>query len=194
MSTHAFIGIVKRDKIRYISLHHDGYIGYAGNILQQHYNTKSKVSKLIDLGGLDSIFPKLKQCILLSEGDSGKEVQTCHFTDFPTQEFTYVFYDGRWLFHNRTENYVDLTDALEEIKQLEIIEAAIEGLKDYHRCLKGSTINKGALVSSQNKIIFWITEINVPDTGNRQLDYEKVKNQVEYYTNQFQTILNNEEQ
>lgn len=47
---------------RGISLHFDGNIEFAGQILKKHYTTDFKVKKLIALGNLESLAPTLKKC------------------------------------------------------------------------------------------------------------------------------------
>ena len=59
-----------------------------------------------------------------------------------------------------------------------VLQAAIEGLREHYPCLCDE-----ALVSRIKAAV----NVNVPDTGNHQLDYEQVRDQVERLANQIET-------
>ena len=57
MATRARIGILQ-DDLSVLSVYHhwDGYPEWLGVTLEEHYNTKEKVSKLIDGGNMSSCY------------------------------------------------------------------------------------------------------------------------------------------
>lgn len=55
MSTNAAIGIRENGIIRVVYCHWDGYPEYVGAILYGHYNSISKIKKLLALGSLSSL-------------------------------------------------------------------------------------------------------------------------------------------
>ncbi len=56
MSTNAMIYAKQEDdSVKGVYLHWDGYPGYAGDILLNHYTNDAKVQKLISLGNLSSL-------------------------------------------------------------------------------------------------------------------------------------------
>ena len=56
MATRSRIAIENQDgTVTSIYCHHDGYIGYNGNVLQNHYNQREKVEALIALGDISSL-------------------------------------------------------------------------------------------------------------------------------------------
>lgn len=61
MSTHACIAIkMSKESIRWIYLHCDGDLNFAGKTLANHYLTKDKVRQLIMLGDLSSLHRRLE--------------------------------------------------------------------------------------------------------------------------------------
>ena len=56
MSTRSRIAIEKQDgTVESIYCHFDGYLSNNGEILQNHYSTKDKMEKLIELGDISSL-------------------------------------------------------------------------------------------------------------------------------------------
>lgn len=56
MSTRSRIAIEKQDgTVESIYCHFDGYLSNNGEILQNHYSTKEKMEKLIELGDISSL-------------------------------------------------------------------------------------------------------------------------------------------
>lgn len=60
MSTRSMIGIENSDgSIQAIYCHSDGYVEYVGWMLYSRYNTEEKLKKLISLGDISSIGPRI---------------------------------------------------------------------------------------------------------------------------------------
>jgi hypothetical protein len=60
MSTRSFIAKeIGDDQYRTIYCHNDGYLTYNGAMLLDHYNTPELVDRLLDLGDVSSLGPKL---------------------------------------------------------------------------------------------------------------------------------------
>ena len=70
------------------------------------------------------------------------------------------------------------------------INDAIDGLKEYYSCLETGTLLGDKFVSYDNRLIFWINQILVEETGNNQLDYEAIRDKVEFAAQKFENILN----
>lgn len=117
MATRSTITLVSDTKngqtFRTIYCHWDGYIGYNGIILVNHYNTIDKVEKLLDLGSLSSLAPNLSTdkkhtfdnpvegvCVAYGRdrGETGVEA-TNSFIKVPKgrlEQYNYYFRDGEW--------------------------------------------------------------------------------------------------
>ena len=54
MGTRSRIGVMHGDKVKSVYCHWDGYLGYNGNILQEHYDS-AKANHLVALGDLSSL-------------------------------------------------------------------------------------------------------------------------------------------
>jgi hypothetical protein len=61
MATRSFIGKIAKnsDSVEYIYCHWDGYFDYNGLILKRHYKSGNKIDKLISLGALSVLKPKV---------------------------------------------------------------------------------------------------------------------------------------
>ena len=60
MATRSFIGILnKDDSVDYIYCHWDGYVAGVGKVLQEHYTSEKKIDKLLALGDISSLGPKI---------------------------------------------------------------------------------------------------------------------------------------
>ena len=169
MSTHAFIGIVDKEKIHYIYLHHDGYLQHTGETLQNKYNTLQKVSKLLKLGDLDELSPNLNECVPLGKDDGGP-AKTCHYMEFPTQELSYLFHSGSWFYRDKKTSILSLTP-LNFVK----LEDAFNKLNDPQEQIKNNLslrIPNGCgleyiAVGPITRKSFEVSRIVIATTGNR---------------------------
>ena len=112
MATRSRIGIELKDGSILSAYHHwDGYPTWLGGILETHYNTKEKVSELIDGGDMsscwsDTVWGKERtdgnkygsmSIILLAVRDCppryDKDVEE-FFSD--GEEYSYIFRNGNW--------------------------------------------------------------------------------------------------
>jgi hypothetical protein len=59
MATRSFVGVVDGAHVKYIYVHYDGYPSGVGEILLNYYQDTDKVSQLMDLGDLSSLYPKI---------------------------------------------------------------------------------------------------------------------------------------
>ena len=60
MSTRSNIAIELEDgTVKSIYCHFDGYVGYVGQTLFEHYQDRKKVEKLIELGSISSLYPEV---------------------------------------------------------------------------------------------------------------------------------------
>lgn len=59
MATRSAICTIENDKIIAIYCHWDGYPAHVGRMLLNYYNTPAKVKKLISMGGISSLQPKM---------------------------------------------------------------------------------------------------------------------------------------
>ena len=123
MGTRSRIGIqLKDNSILSIYQHWDGYPEWTGRILNTHYNTKEKVSELIDGGDCSSIWTKdrwtgKKLAPYVIEQKEAKEYGPQHYSgrgeDCPPrldknvkeflsdgEEYSYIFRDGEWICYN----------------------------------------------------------------------------------------------
>lgn len=80
MSTHAAIAITDGTTCKAIYLHSSGYIGWAGWILANWYNSKEKATALISLGNLSSLKKKL-----------GPDKDVPHDFDHPAEDVTVAY-------------------------------------------------------------------------------------------------------
>ena len=58
MGTRSVIGVMHGDNCKSVYCHWDGYLGYNGRILQEHYDS-SKANHLVALGDLSSLRPNI---------------------------------------------------------------------------------------------------------------------------------------
>jgi len=112
MSTRSLIGIQRKNKsIDYIYCHFDGYPTGVGAMLNKHYTNRSKLNKLMNLGDLSILGPKIgkkinfdlynreDQCLAYGRdrGETGIEKKTVksemHFTG---TSYLYLFKSNKW--------------------------------------------------------------------------------------------------
>ena len=113
MATRSRIGIELSDGSILSAYHHyDGYPQWLGRILTTHYNTKDKVSELIDGGDMSSCWSNRTWEGKLPEGQYAPEYYSQRGEDCPprldadlaeyllpdnSEEFAYVFRNGEWV-------------------------------------------------------------------------------------------------
>ena len=120
MGTRSRIGIqLKDDSILSVYCHWDGYPSFNGKVLREFYNTKEKVTQLINGGNISSLhtnvgwnnetLPETGPQYYTSRGESiddnapetskdhGEYLQLSGRSD---EEFSYLFADGEWLCYN----------------------------------------------------------------------------------------------
>ena len=119
MGTRSRIGVMHGDKCKSVYCHCDGYLGYNGKMLQEHYDS-SKANFLVALGDLSSLcleveipegvehsFDKPAGNITVfygrDRGEKGTEFKVAHtFEQFLEQcnncaaEYYYIMRDGVW--------------------------------------------------------------------------------------------------
>ena len=116
MATRSRIGIELSDGSILSAYHHyDGYPAWLGRILRTHYNTKDKVSELIDGGDMSSCWSDACWGTKLPKGQYAPEYYSQRGEDCPprldaflgeyllpdnSEEFAYVFRNGEWVCYN----------------------------------------------------------------------------------------------
>jgi hypothetical protein len=133
MSTRSMI-LREEDNGLYLGIycHHDGYLSHNGAILLKYYNTRKKLEKLLELGDLSYLAPKVKPrpgahhdydhpqegvCVFYGrdrgEIATGAEYVTLEDMDNdPWIEYTYVFTrDNKWKYFR----YKELNEGLQEV-------------------------------------------------------------------------------
>jgi hypothetical protein len=68
MGTRSRIGVMHGDKVKSIYCHWDGYLGYNGRILQEHYDS-ARANNLVALGDMSSLRPELGEKHAFSQFD-----------------------------------------------------------------------------------------------------------------------------
>ena len=138
MATRATIAKLDNNGVKAIYLHSDGYLEYAGRILDEHYRDESKVDELIALGDLSSLnenigeklpfndymlFHEKKQCRFYHR-DRGEElkihtlkddIELIEFAkDSCNVEYIYMFAFGSWYVYDVYNNseFVELEEVL----------------------------------------------------------------------------------
>lgn len=118
MSTNSFIGKFENDSIETIYCHWNGFVSGVGVTLQQHYNSKQAVEKLLTLNGISSLkntFEETKE-ETYDNRNSLKRVDTPK--DFLALlkknlfiEYFYLFADGKWKVLDFYEHRVKIKSA-----------------------------------------------------------------------------------
>ena len=110
MATRSRIGIELKDGSILSAYHHwDGYPEWLGRILNTHYNTKDKVSELIDGGDMSSCWSDKIWGDELPEGKYAPEYYSARGENCPPrhdadmeeffsdgEEYSYIFRNGNW--------------------------------------------------------------------------------------------------
>ena len=127
MATRSRIGIqLKDDSVLSVYHHWDGYPSWLGRILKTHYNTKEKVSQLIDGGDMSCCWTKdrwtgKKVAEYVNENIEAAEYGPQHYAqrgeDCPprlmsmseyldknnNEEYAYIFRNGEWVCYDMNE-------------------------------------------------------------------------------------------
>ena len=119
MATRSRIGIELKDGSILSAYHHwDGYPEWLGRILTTHYNTKEKVSELIDGGDMSCCWTKDRWGTEEEATEYGPQYYSQRGEDTPprldadiveyllpdnSEEFAYVFRNGEWVCYNMHE-------------------------------------------------------------------------------------------
>ena len=139
MATRATIVKLDNNGVKAIYLHSDGYLEYAGRILDEHYQDESKVDELLSHGDVSSLnenigeklpfndymlFHEKKQCRFYhrDRGEDKKEAATLggenELVKFATEkcdaEYIYMFAYGSWYVYDVYNNseFVELEDEI----------------------------------------------------------------------------------
>lgn len=118
MATRARIGIkLKNGSVLSVYHHWDGYPEWLGRILKTHYNTREKVSKLIDGGDMSSCWTDSRWDDS-ADGSYGPEYYSQRGENCPPrldadlceyllsekgEEYHYLFRNGEWVCYNMHE-------------------------------------------------------------------------------------------
>lgn len=95
MSTRSKIAIRRKDgSLQGIYCHFDGYLNYAGEILEKFYDTTEKVENLISLGNLAKLGFKPADCFAYCR-DGGEDLK--FWTNEEQFNYTYVEDLHRWM-------------------------------------------------------------------------------------------------
>ena len=120
MGTRSRIGIqLKDDSILSVYCHYDGYPSFNGRVLREFYNTKEKVSQLINGGDMsctwtnagwnNETLPEMGPLHYTMRGESiennAPELSKDHgeylkMSADSDEEYSYLFADGEWICYN----------------------------------------------------------------------------------------------
>lgn len=138
MSTRSAIGILSEDgRVLGVYCHWDGYLDHNGKILQHHYNSLSKVKKLLSYGNISALAEHIGRkhnfdsrnhpdwCLFYARdrGESDQQAKSFDNTkDFEEHhdwsEYYYLFHNGKWVYKCGNDPiYHDLATALKEQTQ-----------------------------------------------------------------------------
>ena len=136
MSTRSAIGVMHGNKAKVVYCHHDGYLNFNGQILQEHYDSP-KANNLVALGDMSSLGqnlaapegvthsyrdPLIGVCVFYGRdrGEDGCEFQVCQsdqelFETYSDCEYFYIMQDGVWMVSQGPDSeWRLLTEALQE--------------------------------------------------------------------------------
>jgi len=117
MATRSRIGIELKDGSILSAYHHwDGYPEWLGRILTTHYNTKEKVSELIDGGDMSSCWTESVWGNVRPDCGYGPEYYSARGENCPPrldndmeeffsdgEEYSYIFRNGEWVAYNMNQ-------------------------------------------------------------------------------------------
>lgn len=118
MSTRSYIGIKEKDgSFNLVYCHWDGYIGWNGRILYNHYKTEEKVRKLLSMGNMSSLGKEIGGAALTKETTEEGEYCIFYHRDYlydldPPIHFSKVTARAllKWLFNNTWGEYIYIFD------------------------------------------------------------------------------------
>ena len=123
MSTRLRIAIEKQDgTVESIYCHFDGYLSNNGEILQNHYSTKEKMEKLIELGDISSLGDTPEETVAYHR-DRGENLNIRLYPDVATlfergfdsgEEYVYCLTKDNRLLVSSEGPVVDLQLALQD--------------------------------------------------------------------------------
>ena len=136
MSTRSVIGVMHGNKAKTVYCHHDGYLSFNGQILQEHYDSP-KTNHLVALGDMSSLGqnlaapegvthsnrdPLIGVCVFYGRdrGEDGTEFRVCQsdqemYDTYSDCEYFYIMRDGVWLVSQGSgTEWKVLVDALRE--------------------------------------------------------------------------------
>ena len=103
MGTRSRVGVMHGDIVKSVYCHYDGYLAYAGDILQKHY-TSAEANALIARGDNSGVQKTVEEMNFYADrGEEDVSWQVAHtFEEFLEQvnnchgEYYYVMKDGVW--------------------------------------------------------------------------------------------------
>lgn len=124
MATRSNIGLEKEDgSVEFIYCHWDGYLEHNGAILQQYYNDREKVEKLLSCGDISALYPDVEKSLetAYDKNDAGTVLSSKEFwlstlkSDYGI-EYVYVFTkDNKWkVAYNEKDWFVTLLPFVEK--------------------------------------------------------------------------------
>jgi len=108
MGTRSRIGIqLQDDSILSVYHHWDGYPSWLGRILKTHYNTKAKVSELIDGGDMSSCWGDDNQPEYYSARGENCPPSLMKLNEYldknNNEEYAYIFRNDEWVCYDMNE-------------------------------------------------------------------------------------------
>ena len=106
MATRSRIGIELKDGSILSAYHHwDGYPEWLGRILTTHYNTRAKAAELIDGGDMSVCWNDNKQAEYYGTDCPPRLDKDLveYFLPENSEEYAYIFRNGRWVCYNMHE-------------------------------------------------------------------------------------------
>ena len=129
MATRSVIAKLDDKGVKAIYCHSDGYLGYNGKMLDQHYANEDKVDELLAQGDCSSLKDTIKDTIfyMRDRGEENKEATNLNnetkLLEFAFEtcdaEFVYMFAYGSWYVYDNTDaignssyQFIELEEAL----------------------------------------------------------------------------------
>ena len=108
MATRSRIGIqLQDDSILSVYHHWDGYPSWLGRILKTHYNTKAKVSELMDGGDMSAAWGDDKQPEYYSARGENCPPSLMKLNEYldknNNEEYAYIFRNNEWVCYDMNE-------------------------------------------------------------------------------------------
>lgn len=161
MSTNSRIGMIKEDgTVESIYCHYDGYYEYNGVLLYSYYQDIDKIEKLIRLGSISCLQPKVEPAahekhsfsepqedvVIAYHRDCGEKLckiqhnssvqELFNETKGMALEYIYLYDErnGEWLIMNHYSKENCLTSLEEKLKELELIEVSEQKIGGMKQC------------------------------------------------------------